>query len=680
MLVRVNLPRHIEPLGACTMGVEFPSQWQWIDASESLSPAAATWICQLLRQLGTKQGPLGRQEELLRSVVDALGGTWAALLELGPEVRVLQKVAEPETDSLARLRGPLQEALDRQAVGIGLAPSNGQAFLVMPFSRPMPPNTVLGARLGRGSSGELLTTAAGLAWIRPTLSVLFHDAAQLRTLEQQVLDLRSLLEHTRRLAAIEGVEPLLEAIAQSATELLEADRASIFIWDRKRREVVGRPALGVPGGSLRLPDHYGIVGAVLRSGRAAMVNDTSQDPRFRPDVDQKSGYRTRSVLAVPLTDPKGATLGVFEVLNKLRGSFTVRDQWLLERLAEQVAVVLPKAREREHLGRVAEQWAEQVEASAQIVGVSSAIRELKATIKRLAQTELPVLILGESGTGKEVVARAIHWSSHRARNPFIAVNCAAIAETLMESELFGHERGAFTDARESRPGRFELAQGGTLFLDEIGDLSLAGQAKLLRVLEEKIVYRVGGTVPIPVDVRIVAASNRDLTEAVRQGKFREDLYYRLSVVTVHLAPLRRRKEDILPLAEHFLRRFCADAGRPTLVLREEAKQILLEHDWPGNVRELKNLMERLAFLAPSDELTGNDIRQALVVSPTRRTGMEPTAGLTLSQATEEFQRRYILEAIRKARGNLAEAGRLLGLHRSNFYRKLRRLGIDPKQL
>jgi Nif-specific regulatory protein len=248
-------------------------------------------------------------------------------------------------------------------------------------------------------------------------------------------------------------------------------------------------------------------------------------------------------------------------------------------------------------------------------------------------------------------------------------------DTLIESELFGHEKGAFTGADTTRQGKFEQASGGTLFLDEIGELSAGGQAKLLRVLEEKVVYHVGGTLPIRVDARIVAATNRDLADQVRAGKFREDLLYRLTVVTLELPPLRDRREDILVLADHFLSRFAADAGRRRLRMTAEARRRLEQHAWPGNVRELRNLMERVAFLAPGDKVEADDL--AFIRRPG---GADPDAAyadLPLADATRRFETEHIRHAIERTGKNMTDAAKLLGLHRSNLYRKMRLLGMEP---
>ena len=401
--------------------------------------------------------------------------------------------------------------------------------------------------------------------------------------------------------------PLLEHIAEQAVKLVQSERASIFLWDQARKELVGRPALGLPNGELRLADHVGVVGKVLQTGQIEQVDDVRAEAAWNAKVDTESGFQTRSLLCVPMIDGGGNRVGVFEVMNKKQGKFTPADAETLRALAGQTTAAVQNVREREALLRSNAEFDGQARKGALIIGNATAIQALRDTLTRVARTELPVLILGESGTGKDVVARAIHYSSSRAQQPFIPVNCAAIAETLLESELFGHEKGAFTDAHDTRPGKFEAASGGTLFLDEIGDLSAGGQAKLLRVLEEKVVFRVGGHQPIPVDTRIVAATNRVLAESVRAGKFREDLFYRLTVVTLDLPALRERREDILVLAEHFLQLFCREAGRKTLKLSAESRRKLEQHNWPGNVRELRNLLERVAYLCAGDKIEVADL-------------------------------------------------------------------------
>jgi transcriptional regulator with GAF, ATPase, and Fis domain len=470
------------------------------------------------------------------------------------------------------------------------------------------------------------------------------------------------------------MEALLERVAQDATHLLECDRASIFLWDKEQKELVARPALGIDGGSLRIPDKLGVVGEALHSRKPVWVADAYADSRFSQKVDRATGYRTRNLLCVPMLGANREPIGVFEVINKHSGAFEDDDLDILQELASPVAAALENTRERELLLRSNRVLTEQVTRGSTIIGESPAISAMRSTIARLANTDLPVLILGESGTGKEVASQALHYQGPRAERPFIAVNCAALPETLLESELFGHEKGAFTDAHEMRRGKFELAEGGTIFLDEIGDMSPGGQARLLRVLEQKVITRVGGSQVIPINVRVIAATNARLAESVRQKKFREDLYFRLNVVTLDLPPLRERPDDVIPLAEHFLSQFSLQARRPKLHLSAEARRRLQAHHWPGNIRELRNLMERVAFLAPADRVEAEDL--AFILSPGREQFEELSDDQGLSEATNHFQQQFIRRAIRRVRGNMSEAAKILGLHRSNLYRKMRQLGMN----
>jgi DNA-binding NtrC family response regulator len=322
-----------------------------------------------------------------------------------------------------------------------------------------------------------------------------------------------------------------------------------------------------------------------------------------------------------------------------------------------------------------------------LVGASSAMEELRALITRIAPTDARVLITGESGTGKELVASSIHRQSGRAGRPFVTVNSAAIPRDLVESELFGHEKGAFTGASERRLGRFELADGGTLFLDEVGDLGQEAQAKLLRVLETGVIERVGGEKPISVNVRVLAATNKDLARATRDGKFREDLLFRLNVLPVHIPPLRERAEDVAPLARHFLARQAARLGRP-LTVDTGALQLLTSYRWPGNVRELANLVERLAILAASDTLTADEVIRVLrpdgvaaQVSGDGKAGGVTAPDLPLTDALDRYERQLIAAALSAAAGNVADAARRLATDRANLYRRMRRLGLEsPRHL
>src|SRR6516225_10059201 len=306
-----------------------------------------------------------------------------------------------------------------------------------------------------------------------------------------------------------------------------------------------------------------------------------------------------------------------------------------------------------------------------IVGRSPKMLEVYRAIARVAPSDATVLITGASGTGKELVARAIHAHSRRAQTSFTPINCGALSETLLESELFGHEKGAFTGADRSRRGLIEATDGGTLFLDEISETSLSFQVKLLRVLQEHEVRRLGSNVSVPVDVRVLAATNRELDELMRIGKFREDLYYRLSVVTIHIPSLEERREDILLLIRHFLEDFNKRTGRQ-VVIRQDAVSLLASMSWPGNVRELENVIERLAILSPTGEITAPDVEQQRAQPATENLPLPEVPAKTL----REMERQHILRALHEAEGNRSLTARRLGIERKTLYKKAARLGID----
>jgi two-component system nitrogen regulation response regulator NtrX len=317
---------------------------------------------------------------------------------------------------------------------------------------------------------------------------------------------------------------------------------------------------------------------------------------------------------------------------------------------------------------------EQLLGQSEIVGESPVMQKLKAQIAIAAPTVGWVLITGEHGTGKELVARQIHLQSLRSGRPFVAVNCAAIPEELIESELFGHEKGAFTGAIQTKRGRFELADGGTLFLDEIGDMSMMTQAKILRILQEHRFERVGGTETLQVDVRVIAATNKDLEAEMAAGGFREDLYYRLNVIPFRVPALRERREDIPTLVARFAARFAAEAGRPLPRLTDAALRRLVEYPWPGNVRELQNIMERLVLMTPSGEIGVDDLPPQ-IASAERARALRP-GGRTLAEARTRFEREYLLERLRDNDWNISRTADGVGLARESLSRKLRALGIE----
>lgn len=610
--------------------------------------------------------------DFLRSQLTELAGELAAnsvgVYRRTPEWEVLGHHGRIGFNELPK--NLLMDVLDRDAGVVSPLESAPGMFLA---AAPLKSRSYAGSVVvfvGRNLPDDVLPSAMLVSRaVGACLDFLFRCGHSAKRIEQ----LKGILKISLNLSAVHETEPLLELIAREATRLMDCDRASIFIWDKENHEVVACPALGVEGNSLRLPDNTGIVGEVIHSGATLRVDDAYHDSRFSRKVDHVSGYKTRNLLCGPLYGSDKKLLGAFEVINKNSGAFTADDEVTLADLSLQVAVALQNTRERESLLRSHRELTEQVTRGVTIIGDSPAMQAMRSTVRRLAATDLPVLILGESGTGKEVIAQSLHYQGLRANRPFIAVNCAALTETLLESELFGHEKGAFTDAREMHRGKFEVAEGGTIFLDEIGDMSVGGQAKLLRVLEQKVITRVGGSQSIPINARVIAATNSHLADAVRAKKFREDLYFRLNVVTLEIPPLRDRPEDILPLAEFFLNLFAVQARRVHLQLSAEAKARIQAHSWPGNVRELRNLMERVAFLAAGDRIESEDL--AFILSPEQKNIFEPSLDLGLGDATNGFQQDFIRRAIKRMKGNMSEAARLLGLHRSNLYRKMRQLGM-----
>lgn len=342
---------------------------------------------------------------------------------------------------------------------------------------------------------------------------------------------------------------------------------------------------------------------------------------------------------------------------------------------EKILRTVSNALERQRLERENKELREKIEKTYQIIGETSVMKDLKKQIAIAAPTNGRVLIYGENGTGKELVARAIHSFSFRKDKPFVEVNCAAIPEELIESELFGHEKGAFTGAISRRKGKFELANGGTIFLDEVGDMSLKTQAKVLRVLQEQSFERVGGTDTIKVDVRVITASNKDLEVLITEGRFREDLYFRLNVIPIEVPPLRRRREDIPMLVNHFLREISVENGKKVKSIALEAMEYFIKYEWPGNVRELQNMIERLVIMSPSDVIGIEDLPASLIFQEIPE--MELIArDKPLKEAREEFERKYILTELKANEWNITKTAEKLRIERSHLHKKMRSLKIN----
>ncbi len=617
----------------------------------------------LLAELAKSQDEIAFHAAVVAQLVDAGGATAAALVRSQPPDWVV-------TASAGRASNQVPRELAADALDAGQTRRDGAWEAVPMVSGVEPPLAPTALLVAGAGDIDLCSFAAAVA-----------DGCQVvrsrRRDHRHAERLKTLLEITYQWAQSDNLETLLNRMAEAATRLFACDRATIFLWDRPHKLLVGRPALGMEHNELRVPDNAGVVGRVVQSGAAERVDRADDRTAIHGAVDKQTGYTTETILCVPLETPDGETLGAFELLNKREGNFLPEDLTGLKELATYSAVSLANTQQWQQLIERHQLLVDEAAGKVQMVGNCPAIEALRSTLAKVAAADLAVLVLGENGTGKEVVAQSLHYRSPRRSEPLVAVNCAALAETLLESELFGHEKGAFTGANESRAGKFEVASGGTLFLDEIGDMSLGGQAKLLRALEQKEVVRVGGNETISTDVRVVAATNQNLAELVRAKKFREDLYFRLNVVTLELPPLRERGDDIITLAEHFLRQLCLKQGRKTPAITAAAKKRLVAHQWPGNVRELRNLMERVAYLASGDKIEADDLAFTLSPGTKKSDGVE--TGLPLQDATHEFQVDYIRRTIDQVRGNVTEAAKLLGVHRSNLYRKMRALDMETDE-
>src|ERR1022692_3364178 len=446
--------------------------------------------------------------------------------------------------------------------------------------------------------------------------------------------LAAILAISQRMNSQRDLSALLDLIAREATSLLDCERASIFLLDRERNELWSKVALGSEE-ILRFDARRGIAGNTALTGNTINVRDAYSDPRFYTAIDDRTGYRTRNVLAVAVRNPCGEIFGAFEALNKRSGVFSARDEESLAALASHAS-----ARDEESLAALASHAAIAIEtaqligelrrnqdeltqqnahlwrevenryAAHGIMGTGPRIQQIVRLVERIRDSVVNVLITGESGTGKELVAKALHYNSPRARKPFVALNCAALPETLLESELFGIEKGVATGVN-SRLGQFQKADGGTLFLDEIGDLSLTAQAKILRVLEERVLERVGGRGPIPVDVRLLAATNKDLEAEIAKGNFREDLYYRIKVIHIHMPPLREIREEIPLLAYRFLQEYCRETGRGAMEFAPVVMRKLVGAPWPGNVRQLRNEVMRMAACASLNVIGEDDLWEGI---------------------------------------------------------------------
>lgn len=489
-------------------------------------------------------------------------------------------------------------------------------------------------------------------WEKKDLSLLQRDHQRLMLLYDFGKAVNSYLEDQ---------DQILDEIMNTALKTLAAERGFIALVDEGSGELSCELVRGeAPDQVLdKLEVSRTIVHKVLEEGVSILTVNAQEDTKFDKAKSIRE-YNIRSAICSPLLF-QDKVLGVVYLDNRATaGSFSQDDQMFLIALCHQAGIALGNARLHRRVVQENAWLEDSLKPKFEILGESEKMKRVFETLKKVAPTNITVLVQGETGTGKELVAKAIHALSPRMDNSFVPVNCAAIPKELIESELFGHEKGAFTGATSSRDGKFQLAHGGTIFLDEIGDMSLDLQAKVLRILEDKELQRVGGSKTITVDVRVIAATNKDLGKAVEDGKFREDLYYRLNVVPLQLPPLKERKEDILPLAEYFI------AGRVKKI-SSKAARLLESHEWPGNVRELKNCIDRAVVLGDGKVIQPEDLPYAL-----RKGGPVIPAPLETLEHIEEDQ---IIRVLRYTGWNKSDAARILGITRQTLDNKIKRYKI-----
>jgi Nif-specific regulatory protein len=488
-------------------------------------------------------------------------------------------------------------------------------------------------------------------------------------------DLQALLRIAGALHEIRATAPLARRLLGLALETVPAERAALLLLD-PTGALVSSSALDREGRTEPFPISRTLIERVVAERSAVLSNDVLQTGGWE-GVESVLAARLQSLLAAPLTGREG-TLGVLYLDTREPGvHFDERHLELVTAAAGIAVVALANVRHLEALEEENQRIEEALDAG--MVGESARMREIQRLLARVAATDSTVLLRGESGTGKEVAARALHRGSVRAGKPFVAVNCATLSETLLQSELFGHERGAFTGAVERKIGRIEAAQGGTLFLDEIGEIPPALQARLLRVLQEREFERVGATRPIKVDIRLIAATNRDLEKGIREGTFREDLFYRLNVITVTLPALRERREDVPLLASHFATLFGRKIGRRVLGFTPEARACLLRYAWPGNVRELANAIERAVVLGEGELIRPEDLPETVLESaPVERGGAGGGPVGKYHDSVNAFKQRLILEAIDQAGGNVTKAAELLDLNPTYLHRLIRNFDLKER--
>jgi Nif-specific regulatory protein len=495
-------------------------------------------------------------------------------------------------------------------------------------------------------------------------------------------DLAALLQISEKINAVRGAENLRQELLRQILGVIPASEAAILLADDEGEisEVSGFNRAGDGGESADVSVSRTVVNQVLREQTVILANDVSRDAAVN-QAESLFVAQTASLLCVPLVLFEKTLGAIYLSASKTRVRFDESHLRFLTAVAGIAAVAVENARNLELLERENARLREETLSEKNMLGASEAMRKVFAFIQKAAPTDATVLLNGESGTGKELAARAIHLNSKRRDKPFVAINCAALTETLLESELFGHEKGAFTGAVAQKTGKIEMASGGTLFLDEVGEMPLILQAKLLRVLQEREYERVGGTKTLKANIRLVAATNRDLEAEVAAGNFRQDLFYRLNVVRLTMPPLRERKDDVLPLAENFVEKFARQLNRRVRGLSTKTKKLLLAHDYPGNVRELENAVERAVVLGAGEWIRPEDLPENFCeneVSAAAGEFTESDSALNYQEAITARKKELIRQAFTEAKGSYTEAARLLDVHPNYLHRLIRNLNIKEE--
>jgi len=491
-------------------------------------------------------------------------------------------------------------------------------------------------------------------------------------------DLNALLKISTAISSITSVEQLEKRLVELLFEIIPAERGAILLASNESEDfggIFGRTRIGSDDGAVQVSRT--IVNRVRQEGVAVLCNDVLESEAFKTS-DSLIASRIQSLICVPMTLIDGVSGVIYFDTSDRAVRFDSNHLQLATAVASIAATAIRNAQNFERLEADNQRLNVELNIEHNMVGESARMRNVFQFIARAAPTDSTVLIEGESGTGKELVARAIHRASRRSEKPFVAINCAALTETLLESELFGHEKGAFTGAIAQKKGKLEIADGGTVFLDEVGELAPALQAKLLRALQEREFERVGGTRPIKVNIRLIAATNKDLAAAARKGEFRPDLYYRLNVVALTMPPLRERQDDIPLLAAFFTTRYSEQCKRRVTGISAEARACLLGYDWPGNIRELENAIERAIVLGSTDTILPEDLPEALLEAAPVSAASAGASASNFAESVKESKKQAVLGALEATGGSYVEAASLLGIHVNNLHRLIRNLGIKSQ--